>query len=137
MVFFHIRRHLPATGSAIRLTLGLVLSAAVLFAGPAAAGAFDATVSAELRLTAINAPSGIAGLDITLSDTTLVDLGSYADGDASVDLVDDPLGVGVGFDALLMSATSGNGKTIGNTEANAVIGLENVRRAAPCCWTMR
>ncbi|AUB81659.1 hypothetical protein [Candidatus Thiodictyon syntrophicum] len=114
-----------ATNRLRALTVGLALTLASLAAQPAAAGAFDASASAILRLTGIAAPGGLGGLTITGSQGTNRHLTGGASGTADITFTDDPLGLGLGFDTSIGAATVGQGDASGATQADLSIALFN------------
>jgi len=114
-----------ATNRLRALTVGLALTLASLAAQPAAAGAFDASASAVLRLTGIAAPGGLGGLTITGSQGTNRHLTGGASGTADITFTDDPLTLGLGFDTSIGAATVGQGDAGGATQADLSIALFN------------
>jgi len=114
-----------ATNRLRALTVGLALTLASLAAQPVAAGAFDATASAVLRLTGIDAPGGLSALTITGSQGSNRHLTGGASGTAAVTFTDDPLSLGLGFDTRIGASTTGLGDANGATQAELTIALFN------------
>lgn len=92
------------------LAAGLCIVVAALTATPARAGVFAADASARLDLTGLVGDT--AGLDFTVVDTfsgTKRRAGGNGGANPSLSYTDDPLGLGVGFNALLAADVAGSG----------------------------
>lgn len=107
------------------LAAGLCIVVAGLTATPASAGVFAADASARLDLTGLVGAS--AGLDFTVVDTlsgTERRASGNGGADASLSYTDDPLGLGVGFNALLAADVAGGGDADADAEATSQLLFE-------------
>jgi hypothetical protein len=109
------------------LATGLTLLAGACMVGPVQAGAFDTVAMAQLNLTAISGST--AGLIFTvdaIQTGTDTDFADNADGAASQDNQDDPLGLGTGFNGLLSASTDGSGPAAGDATSQLNFEIENL-----------
>jgi hypothetical protein len=109
------------------LATGLTLLAGACMVGPVQAGAFDSVAMARLNLTAISGSTvGLSFSVDAIQTGTDTDFADNANGTASQDNQDDPLGLGIGFNGLLEASTDGSGPAAGDATSQLNFAIENL-----------